>query len=360
MWADIREFVTEWWGHTYIRALIIVTGSWIAAYIGERMFRHTFLVLAQRTATDLDDQILASLRRPVYWSVLLGGLSWAIAINEFRLESLLFSIMKTWAIILWTGAAIRVGEAVLASLARRARSRSLVQRDSVPVFDIFIKIFIITAGFYGVFLAWDIDVTAWLASAGIIGIAIGFAAQDTLANLIAGIVILADAPYKVDDFIVLEKDQTLRGRVTRVGLRSTRILTLDNIEITVPNAEIGKSKIINEVGGPSVPQRIHAKVSVAYGSDTDQVIEVLSGCYSEIDGILHDRDCEVRFVSMGASGLDFELLVWISEPARRDNILSALNTCMYQALNRADIEIPYAKQDIYIKEMPGMSESTGE
>ena len=76
----------------------------------------------------------------------------------------------------------------------------------------------------------------------------GFAAKDTLANLFAGVFILADAPYKIGDFIVLDGGE--RGRVTKIGIRTTRILTRDDVEITIPNATIANSKIINESGGP--------------------------------------------------------------------------------------------------------------
>ena len=71
-----------------------------------------------------------------------------------------------------------------------------------------------------------------LALAGIVGIAIGFTAKDTLANLFSGVFILADRPYKMGDYVNLESGE--RGRVTHIGIRSTRILTRDDIEVTVP------------------------------------------------------------------------------------------------------------------------------
>ncbi|MFT5274966.1 MAG: MscS family membrane protein [Cryomorphaceae bacterium] len=85
--------------------------------------------------------------------------------------------------------------------------------------------------------------TAWLASAGIIGIAVGFAAKDTLANLFSGVFILADSPYKLGDYVVLEDNS--RGKVTQISLRSTRMLTRDDVEVTVPNSITGNTKIIN-------------------------------------------------------------------------------------------------------------------
>lgn len=353
MWAAVQDQVAELWADTRIRTGVIIACSFVLASISELIFRRVFVVIADRTDNDLDDQIVKAVRRPLYWSVIFIGLSWAAELNHLPMPWLTFGIIKTILVVLWTIAIMRVTEAVLTSVATRSKKHSLLQPDTLPVYIIFVKLLLISGGFYGIFVAWDIDVTAWLASAGIIGIAVGFAAQDTLANVIAGLLILADGPYRVGDFIVLEKDQTLRGKVTRVGLRSTRIQTLDNVEITVPNADIGKSKIINEVGGASVKQRIHAAVSVAYGSDVARATEVLVDCPRGIDELCASPAPEARFVGFGASGLDFKLFVWISEPSRRDVVLSELNKRIYDALNAADIEIPYDKRDVYIKEMPG-------
>jgi MscS family membrane protein len=285
--------------------------------------------------------------------VIFIGVAWSVAQHTFAGRAIIYSIFETCAVVLWTLAGIRITEALLGSVARSSRPYALVQQTTLPVFDMIAKILMIGIACYFTFLAWDINVSAWLASAGIVGIAVGFAAQDTLANMIAGIVILADGIYRVGDFIVLEKDQTLRGRVSRIGLRSTRIVTLDNIEITVPNADIGKSKVVNEVGGESVKQRIRALVSVAYGSDVDRVFEVLRGCTAGLDRVCESPTPDPRFVNFGASGLDFELLVWIVQPEQRDAILSQLNVRIYKALGAAGIEIPYSKHDVYIKEMPG-------
>ena len=90
--------------------------------------------------------------------------------------------------------------------------------------------------------------TAWLASAGVVGIAVGFAAKDTLANLFSGVFILADAPYKIGDYIVLDATG-MRGKVTQIGLRSTRLITRDDVEVTIPNSIMGNSQVINQSGG---------------------------------------------------------------------------------------------------------------
>jgi small-conductance mechanosensitive channel len=213
-----------------------------------------------------------------------------------------------------------------------------------------VKVVIAGAALYFAFLAWQIDLTAWLASAGIIGIAIGFAAKDTLANLFSGIFIVVDAPYKVGDFIVL--DGGLRGRVTKIGIRSTRVLTRDDIEVTVPNSLIASSKIVNESGGPDVKQRIHVGVESAYGSDIDRVREVLLACAHGAPHVSPTPPPQVRFLEFGSSGLRFDLRVWIADPATRGTVLDTLHCRIYKGFRDAGIEIPYAKHDVYIKQLP--------
>lgn len=189
-----------------------------------------------------------------------------------------------------------------------------------------------------------------MTSAGIVGIAVGFAARDTLANLFSGVFIIADAPYKVGDFIVL--DQGLRGVVSEIGIRSTRLLTRDDIEVTVPNAVIANAQIVNETGGPHDKMRVRVKVDAAYGSDVDQVREVLLACAEGVASVVDEPTPRVRFREFGASGLAFELLAWIDEPVHRGRVLDDLNTRVYKAFAAAEIEIPYSKHDVYIKQVP--------
>jgi small-conductance mechanosensitive channel len=231
-----------------------------------------------------------------------------------------------------------------------ARPNSVVQARTLPFFVILTKLIVVGTSIYMGMLAWKTDITAWLASAGIVGIAVGFAAKDSLANFFAGIFIIADAPYKLGDFI--QFDDGLRGRVTHIGIRSTRILTRDDIEINIPNSIIGNAKIVNETGGPYAKERVAIPVSVAYGSDVDRVREVLLTTPLGVTYVCEHPAPIVFFQSFGASGLEFEVLCWIEDPAYQENVISDVNFRIYKALARAGIEIPYSKHDVYIKSFP--------
>ena len=122
---------------------------------------------------------------------------------------------------------------------------------------------------------------------------LGLAAKDTVANLFAGIFIMADAPYKEGDYINLDTGE--RGYVRSIGLRSTRIMTRDDIEITVPNSIIANSKIINESGGPNEHERIRINVTISYNTDIEKVKLLLLDIARNSTNVCNSPEPRVRF-----------------------------------------------------------------
>jgi small-conductance mechanosensitive channel len=346
-----RELLDKVIANPYIAATTIVVLSLAAMVVVDFIVTRVCRVLARRTSTTIDDSFIEISHRPVRTTVLLIGL-WIAMVQldlPMRPAAIVTSVLKTIGALVWAAFAMRFVSLLLYQLGRVDKI-GLVETRTRPLFDNLAKIVIIAATVYFIFLSWSINVSAWLASAGIIGIAVGFAAKDTLANLFSGIFILTDAPYKVGDFINLDSGE--RGEVRHIGLRSTRLLTRDDVEITVPNAVIANAKIMNETGGPSQKERIRIKVGVAYGTDVDHLRDLLM----EI-GVGHPNTCDdpeprVRFRRFGESSLDFELLCWIEEPVLRGQVIDALLTEVYKRLNQEGIEIPYPKRDVYIKQMP--------
>ena len=311
-----------------------------------------------KTETTVDDELIKLMHRPVFLIVLFLGLG--MAAGRAGLSEKAFwattAILKTIGLIVLVGFSIRVSRLILDALSRNRDRFHLIQARTLPLFYNASLLVIIGAAVYFLFLSWKIDPTAWLASAGIIGLALSFAAKDSLANLFAGAFILADAPYKIGDFIVLDSGE--RGRVTHIGLRSTRMLTRDDVEITIPNAVMGNSKITNESGGPYEKERIRVQVGVAYGTDIDRVEELLMAIAVSHSEILEDPEPRVRFRTFGESSLDFELLGWIREPVLRGRLRHLLCKEIYKCFREEGIEIPYPKRDVYLQgtaESPSLS-----
>jgi MscS family membrane protein len=347
--APLLDFFGEYMA---VRAIAVVVLALIAALVIDRIIMRLLKGLSSRTRSRLDDQILGFLSQPLFQSIMLLGVAAAITILKLAegVEVITFSLMQTYAVVLWSIFFGRISRLLLRKMAQSPVRFTLVRNQTLPLFENIALLLIIGIAVYLIFSAWHIDMTAWLASAGIIGIAVGFAAKDTLANLFSGVFILADTPYKIGDYIVLDSGE--RGEVTHIGIRSTRILTRDDVEVTIPNSIMGNTKILNESGGPHTKYRIRVKVGVAYGSDVDVVRRLLSEVAIAEVSICGDPEPRVRFRSLGNSSLDFELLGWIEEPSLRGRVVDALLTAIYKRFMSEGIEIPYNKQDVYIKEIP--------
>jgi len=338
--------------HPWLQALIIIFAALLVAWIFDRFISAALRNLAGRTRFQVDDHLIEHLHNPIYVSVILIGL--ALAVNLLQIpepfDSVSFSILQTIAYLVWTLFLLRATRSVIRYIAENEDHVAVLHPQTRPLFENLAMIIIVVLAVYIIFTAWNVDMTAWLASAGIVGIAVGFAAKDTLANLFSGVFILADAPYKIGDYVVLDTGE--RGEITHIGIRSTRMMTRDDVEVTVPNAIMGNTKIFNESGGPEPKSRIRIKVGVAYGSDIDKVREVLMEIALSHESVCADPEARVRFRHFGASSLDFELLCWIDEPVLRGRVIDALLCRIYQRFIDESIEIPYSKQDLYIKELP--------
>lgn len=336
----------------WIQAAIILALSVTTAYLLTSIIKRGLLKLAQKTRFHLGGEIISIIHQPVFYSILMIGLAIALSVSPISgaVESTAVSALKTANIFVWAVFFARLSGILLKTSVRHPHRQQLVTQQSLPLFENFAFLVIVAAALYLAFQAWGVDMTAWLASAGVLAIAIGFAAKDTLSNFIAGIFILAEAPYKIGDYIVLDTGE--RGEITEIGIRSTRMLTRDDVELTIPNGIMGNSKIVNESGGPYPKFRIRIPVGVAYGSDTERVKSALFEIAEADEHVCHQPEPRVRFRRFGASSLDFELLCWVEQPSQRGLVVDLLLTAINQRFREEGLEIPFAKQDVYIKEMP--------
>ncbi len=341
----------------WLQALVVILIAVVLAWIFDRFISASLRKLAEKTSFSVDDHLIEHLHNPIMFSMVLLGL--ALAVNLLKIpepfDFICFSVIKTIAFIVWTVFLLRVIRSILRHVAFNDDHVAVLHPQTLPLFENLAFIVIVVLSVYVIFSAWNVDMTAWLASAGIVGIAVGFAAKDTLANLFSGVFILADAPYKIGDYVVLDTGE--RGAITHIGIRSTRMRTRDDVEVTVPNAIMGNTKIFNESGGADEKSRIRAAVGVAYGSDVDQVSDILLQIALDHEEICADPEPRVRFRTFGASSLDFELMGWIEKPELRGRILHELNREIYHRFRDNKVEIPYSKQDLYIKEIPDKEDS---
>ena len=348
----ITPFLTLLGDSLIMQASMVIIISFLVASIFKYIVISGLKKLITRSQFNWGNGLLDLLHKPIYYSVLLLGLASALLIVQpldmyFYIAS---SIIKSLGLLIWTIFMLKASSIFLKGAAVHPVRFSSFNHKTLPLFQNVINIIIVILAVYLIFSTCDVDMTAWLASAGIIGIAVGFAAKDTLANLFSGVFIMADAPYKVGDYVILDSGE--RGEITHIGIRSTRMLTRDDIEITIPNSVMGDSKIINESGGPHEKSRCRVPVGVSYETDIDILRTVLMNIAQNEPMVCAEPEPRVRFRRFSGSALDFELLVWIDKPATRGSLLDILNCEIYKQFKLHNIEIPYSKQDLYIKELP--------
>lgn len=286
----------------------------------------------------------------VFRTIALLGLLLAAEVLPMTplLTRLTTAFIMSLLIVVWISASIRAGFLVVEATSRRPSPPTWAQPTTLPLLNNLLRIVMALVGVYLILIAWGVNVTGLVASAGIVGLALSFAAQDTLGNLFAGVAILIDQPYRIDDYIVLDSGE--RGKVTHIGLRSTRLLTRDDEEISIPNGIMGRAKIVNESGGPHVKYRLRVPISVAHGSDIDHVMTCLLKISADHPNVCRDPEPRIRLRTVGQSSLDFELLVWIAEPALRGLVLHEMNCEIYRCFAREGIRIPFPQRDVHIRD----------
>lgn len=338
-------------GNIYLQSLIIVVGAVLLAILVEVVFTRIVLRFTHRTKTEIDDRIVRALKRPIFYSILLAGLNTALLWLKIpeKADFYISGIVKTLIIIFWIRAFLAISSISIKKISENADRWKMITKSTVLLFDNAAKIIILGFGIYFILLSWEIRVTAFLASAGIIGIVFGFAAKDTLANLFGGVFVLVDKPYALGDFIVLDSGE--KGIVTDIGIRSTRLKTRDDIEITIPNAIMANTKVTNE-SGPRSKTRVRVNVGVAYGTDVGQVKEILYEIAKNNEDVVESPEPRARFREFGNSSLNFQLLCWVDHPVLRGRVTDDLNTKVYERFSEEGIEIPFPQRDIHIRDGP--------
>jgi len=349
----LPEFMQPAWAllqqYPLILGLLIILFGYVLGKTLQWLVTKSLQRLAAKTKTDFDDRLIPFLSAPILQTVVTLSLILVVMIPDTpsTFDQAMIRLLVSLLLFFWGRAWFRATHLALEVLGAQPDRFQAFQPRTVPLFEMGLKLFMLGVFAYIFMAIWGIDATAWLASAGVIGIAVGFAAKDTLANLISGVSIVADAPYKIGDYIVLDTGE--RGIVTNLGIRSTRLLTRDDVEVSIPNSVIGNAKITNESGGPWIKHRIRVPVGVAYGSNTEEVVAVLEQIARDCEGISDNPAPRVRMRAFGASSLDFELLGWIKHPELRGRVKHDLLMEIDRRFRQEGIVIPFPQRDVHVR-----------
>jgi potassium-dependent mechanosensitive channel len=205
--------------------------------------------------------------------------------------------------------------------------------------------FIITVGVLAALAVLGVELQNFAIVAGALGIGVGFGLQNVVNNFASGLILLFERPVRVGDTVVVDD---VWGTVQKIGLRSTVMVTFDQSEMIVPNADLVSEKVTNwTLSSPTA--RIILPVGVAYGSSISQVLKILVDSAFAHDAVLKEPPPEGLFVGFGDSSLDFELRVWVSNIRQRLQVRSVILTEVERRLAEAGIEIPFPQRDLHLR-----------
>jgi small-conductance mechanosensitive channel len=227
-----------------------------------------------------------------------------------------------------------------------ARTQSKIDDNLLPLANRIIKIVILVIGIVTILDHFRVDVKGLLAVLGVGSLAIALAAQDTIANMISGFIIMVDRPFREGDRVVLPSGET--ADVYDIGIRSSKFLTFDNTLIVVPNNDLVKSKITN-LSYPEEEIRVKIDIGVAYGSDIDQVKQILIAAASEHPAVLKEPQPAAFLESFGESALNFIFVCRVGRLADQWTTAEELRCRIYRDLGKAGVEIPFPQRVIYVR-----------
>jgi potassium efflux system protein len=187
---------------------------------------------------------------------------------------------------------------------------------------------------------------------GALGVGLGFGFQNVVNNFVSGVILLFERPIRVGDRIQLDD---LVGDVTRIGMRASRVRTLDGIDLIVPNGDFISSRVANWTLADAA-RRVTLPVGVAYGTSPLRVIELLGRVARAHPEVLPVPEPEVLFRGFGESSLDFELRVW-AESRLLFRVQSDLAVATYDALEQAGITIPFPQRDLHLQSVSDAARS---
>jgi small-conductance mechanosensitive channel len=310
---------------------------------------------AGETDTQLDDIIIAAIGTPAqvaivaislyialkYFGVVPENLQWIL---DPRYVTSFYIIIGAWIISSFLHDIVAIYGHKLADKSEGDWDDRLIE-----LLELVIKYVIWFAALMLILSVFEVDITPFLAGAGIAGLAVALAAQDIISNFFGGALITVDKPFKVGDRI---KVDDFYGDVTHIGPRSTRLKTLEYQIVTIPNNKITTNIIVNySMPDPKIKMTI--PVSVAYGSDIDKVTkilyEVVDDAVKNTEYFLADPEPRVFFIEFGASELKFIIRVWSKAYNTPDEVKDAINRRVNARFAEEGIEIPFQQIDIHMR-----------
>jgi small-conductance mechanosensitive channel len=337
----------------YLKIAFKVALTLISCVVVWLILRQVLKFIEKRMKTfniiEIQEQLFKIFRNALFLGLVLAAGSYIIGLLNIALLEKIFHALF---IILFARPIKNFLLVTIRYLQARVAHRTDSKVDDI-VYDLLIRFSNFIIYTVAIIIALDllgINVVPFIAGAGIAGVAIGFAAKDTLSNLIAGILLILDRPFEVGDRIEVwsaPAGSATWGDVIDIGLRATKIKTTDNIVIIIPNNEIMLRDIINYTI-ISEKIRVRINIGIAYDANLQAAKKIIVQVAQATEWVADDPPPKVVVRNFGESAVGLQLRVWIHDARQRMNTISHITDKVKEAFDQEGIEIPYPKRDIFI------------
>ena len=351
----IQEFVQTqegdgfllFWAKEILGAVLILALFWMLSHLVVMILNKWGRRFTAFTTTDLDDRVLQ--RVIPYVSRLFGVMGIYLAIRSLPLHEKLVMIASGIIYIILVVIVCNLIYHALGELlkwyvvSQGDTAGATMSRQMVPVAEKIVSLFLMGAALIVILKHFNYDIFSLVTALGIGSLAIGMAAKDTLAHMISGFTIMLDRPFRIGDRIQLVGGQI--GDVADIGLRSTKIKTLDNQLLIIPNSDLCNTMLTNQAF-PNSRAKGRINIGVSYGSDVDQVKQLLVTTAGEVTNVLADPIPEAFFVSFGDSALNMSLFFWVEEYSTLFAVTDKINSLILKRFGEHSIEIPFPTRTV--------------
>ncbi len=337
--------------YQYLASLIYIFLAFVAARIVDWVVGSILKKWAKHTATRLDDVLLELVHGPV--KVIAFVIFLHVGLRVFPwpdwVESFISKVLQVVIAISVTYVAVKAIDVLVGYWKQRAAASDdkVFDAQLIPIVRNTLKVFVVVVAFLVTSQNLGLHITGLLASLSIGGLAVGLAAQDTLANLFGAVAVFVDKPFRVGDQIKLD---AVEGLVETIGMRSTRVRTPDGHLVTIPNKTVGNATITNVAKRPTI--RTVMNIGITYDTPTDKLkraLEILSEIYRSEP---MTKDVLITFNKFADSALNIEVVHFWNSTDQRAYLkgLQAMNLRVKEAFDREAVEFAFPTQTIYVKE----------
>lgn len=338
------------WLKELLAAVVIFTFYWVLSLVVRYLLTRWAPRLTSFTRTDLDDRILKRVTPPTCLLVVLAGLYFAVKSLSLpeKAHVALAGAVFILNVIVVTNIVWRAVDELLVWYGTRLAERhgAGVDRQIIPPLEKLITIFLVGIALMVTLRHFNYDILSVVTALGIGSLAIGMAAKDTLANMISGFTLMVDRPFRIGDRVQLTSGQW--GDVADIGLRTTKIKTVDNTLLIIPNSELCNTTIIN-MAFPDMRAKGKVSVGIGYGSDVGAVKQILTDTALELPDVLRDPAPEAFLVSFGESALNMSLFFWVEDYGRVFATTDRINERIITRFREEGIEIPFPTRTVFLE-----------